>query len=82
MYAVDQVNSRVQKFDSEGTFITKWGSHGTGDGQFDIPRSIAVSPPGITFLSEKVYVVDQFNNRVQVFVWKPEVDPGIGGSAT
>jgi tripartite motif-containing protein 71 len=35
VYVVDAGNKRVQKFDSNGTFITKWGSEGKGDGQFD-----------------------------------------------
>ena len=30
-------NNRIQKFSSTGTFITKWGSPGTGNGQFDRP---------------------------------------------
>ena len=29
--------SRVQKFGQNGNFITKWGSNGTGDGQFNDP---------------------------------------------
>ena len=31
-------NNRIQKFDSNGKFITKWGSKGTGDGQFITPN--------------------------------------------
>jgi tripartite motif-containing protein 71 len=27
-------NGRVQKFTSDGVFLSKWGSLGTGDGQF------------------------------------------------
>ena len=42
MYVADYGNNRIQKFDSNGNFITKWGSKGTGDGQFDYPTGIAV----------------------------------------
>ena len=34
VYVADSGNNRIQKFDSNGTFITKWGSTGTADGQF------------------------------------------------
>ncbi len=52
---------RVQKFTSNGTFLTKWGSGGTGNGQFNHPMKVAVDPRGY------VYLTDRDNNRVQVF---------------
>jgi hypothetical protein len=54
-------HSRIQKFDSQGTFISKWGSHGSGDGQFIIPMGVAVASPGF------VYVSEQGNHRIQKF---------------
>ena len=45
-------NARVQKFDSAGTFLTQWGSSGTGPGQFTEPAGLAVDAAG------KVYVAD------------------------
>ncbi len=42
-------------------FITEWGTPGTGDGQFDGPRGVAVDGDGF------VYVVDTGNDRVQKF---------------
>ncbi len=48
-------NNRIQKFDSNGNFITKWGFKGTGDGQFDNPYGIAVDSSG------NVYVADTDN---------------------
>ncbi|HZO11008.1 MAG TPA: SBBP repeat-containing protein, partial [Nitrososphaeraceae archaeon] len=57
----DAGNDRIQLFDSNGTFITKWGTSGAGDGQLDQPTGIATDSSG------NVYVVDRYNNRIQVF---------------
>ncbi len=51
----------VQKFDSNGNFITKWGSTGTGDGRFQSPIGISADQSG------NIYVVDFGNDRVQKF---------------
>src|SRR5918998_1163259 len=37
VYVADTNNNRIQKFTSNGGFVTKWGTQGTGDGQFDSP---------------------------------------------
>jgi DNA-binding beta-propeller fold protein YncE len=58
---LDTGNNRVQKFDSNGNFITKWGSTGTADGQFNVPIGIAINSKGI------VYVAESNNARVQIF---------------
>ena len=42
-------------------FVTKWGNFGTGDGQFNRPRGVAIDSSG------NVYVVDEQNHRVQKF---------------
>ena len=42
-------------------FVLKWGSQGTGDGQFDAPQHVAVDGNG------NVYVADGSNNRIQKF---------------
>ena len=52
---------RVQKFDTNGNFITKWGSYGSGDGQFVDPEHLTVDSEG------NVYVSDRHNNNIQVF---------------
>lgn len=52
---------RVLKFDSDGNFITKWGSYGKSDGQFRDPEHLAVDSQG------HVYVSDRKNENVQVF---------------
>lgn len=61
-FSVTEINNdRVQKFDNNGKFITKWGSPGNGDGQFNTPIGVIVDPSGY------VYVVDGDNKRIQVF---------------
>lgn len=62
VYMVDYMNIRIQKFDSNGDFITKWGSEGKGDGEFGVPHGIAVDSS-----SGNVYVVDMNKCNVQVF---------------
>src|SRR5262249_17111995 len=42
-------------------FLTKWGSSGTGDGQFSGPHAVAADAAG------NVYVADSVNNRIEKF---------------
>src|SRR5262249_50702417 len=37
VYVADTGNHRIQKFDASGTFLTTWGSSGSGNGQFSFP---------------------------------------------
>jgi hypothetical protein len=61
VYVLDSGNYRVQKFTPDGQFVTKWGSEGIGDGQFNYPRAIAADSNGF------VYVADRKGNHVQKF---------------
>jgi hypothetical protein len=61
VYVIDTWNKNIQKFDSNGVFITKWGSNGSADGQFNGPSGIAADSSG------SVYVIDAGKNRIQVF---------------
>jgi DNA-binding beta-propeller fold protein YncE len=47
-------------------FARKWGSFGTGDGQFINPAGVAVNPS-----TGNVFVVDTGNSRIQVFAFDP-----------
>ena len=51
----------IYKFDSNGNPVIKWGSEGSGDGQFSRPFGITVDR------SENIYVADWGNNRIQKF---------------
>ncbi len=44
-------------------FITKWGSQGTGDGQFDFPSGVAVNSSGYVYVTD----ADPNHNHVQIF---------------
>jgi tripartite motif-containing protein 71 len=63
LYVADSANNRIQKFDSEGHFIAKWGGLGAGDGQLNCQPynfcGVAVDGRG------NIYVTDGNNNRVQ-----------------
>jgi uncharacterized protein (TIGR03663 family) len=69
VYVADTWNHRVQKFSSDGQFVTQWGVNGVpgpedptlGPGQFWGPRGIAVGSDG------NVYIADTGNKRIQVF---------------
>ncbi len=65
IYITDKVGfpapAKIMKFTSDGSFVTKWGTMGSADGQFDNPNGIAVDSSGC------VYVVDTGNSRIQKF---------------
>jgi len=61
VYVSDTNNSRIQKFTSEGVFVTKFGSNGLREGEFDDAWSVAVAPDG------SFYVADMDNHRIQKF---------------
>jgi sugar lactone lactonase YvrE len=61
IFVADNGNDRIQKFTSDGQFVTKWGSRGDGEGEFMYPEDITVDNNGF------IYVVEWGNNRVQKF---------------
>jgi hypothetical protein len=60
LYVVDYGNDRITRWSSNGDFINGWGRNGTGDGQLNNPRDLAIG-------GGRIYVADQSNHRVQVF---------------
>jgi len=61
VYISDDNNNRICRFDANGTFISQWGSTGSGNGQFDWVHDIAVDAAG------NVYAADSNNYRIQKF---------------
>jgi DNA-binding beta-propeller fold protein YncE len=61
VYVTDVSSNRVEKFASDGTFLTQWGAAGTVSGEFKFPNGVAVDSTG------NVYVLDFLNQRVEKF---------------
>ena len=62
VYVADTANSRIQKFDAAGNFITKWGGFGAGDGMVQYPRGVAIDPEGAVFVIDARGLVQKFTS--------------------
>ncbi|MGH9983951.1 MAG: 6-bladed beta-propeller [Nitrososphaeraceae archaeon] len=81
VYIVDQKNNRIQKFTSDGGFLTKWGTRCEPKGNpyviMDSELYSCIQPQDNEFFYpnggiavdefSNVYVIDQYNNRIQKF---------------
>ncbi len=76
IWALDKANKQGVRLDQEGKVLLKFGSGGSGAGQFSNPSSIAVSPAGL------VFVADTGNASVQVFRNDGVYLAKLGGSAS
>ncbi|HTO91292.1 MAG TPA: hypothetical protein VMJ70_09190 [Candidatus Sulfotelmatobacter sp.] len=63
VYTAEVNNRRVQIFDASGNFLTKFGTSGSSDGQFNVLRDAC--PDGA--MDPKVYCADSNNQRIQAF---------------
>ncbi|HVO38652.1 MAG TPA: hypothetical protein VMV03_06460 [Spirochaetia bacterium] len=55
-------NTRVQKFDSSGNFIQKFGTGGMGNGGFGWPVGIAINATGQIAVSDyRGCLIQEFN---------------------
>jgi streptogramin lyase len=70
IFVAEGVNHRIQKFDSNGTFLTKWGTLGGNNGEFDTPTGLAVDGSGNVFVSESCQSNNIFNGNCQSRVQK------------
>jgi predicted membrane-bound mannosyltransferase/DNA-binding beta-propeller fold protein YncE len=62
VFLSDTGNKRIVVFDSEGTYITEFGTAGLDPGQFDEPVGVAIAEDGT------VFVTDTWNQRIQSFI--------------
>lgn len=71
---------RIQRFDSDGTFIGQWGSTGTAEGQFSpFILGIAVnSTTGDVYTAERTRVQRFSADGTFELMWGKDVDPGGG----
>jgi tripartite motif-containing protein 71 len=61
VYVVESNNNRIQKFDSNGAYVSQFGTSGDDDGEFDEPRGLVIDN------SDNMWVTDYSNYRVQKF---------------
>jgi len=60
IYVADTGNSRIQKFTSDGEFLSSWETNGFENGELQ-------SSVGIAIYESNVYVVDEMQNTIQKF---------------
>ena len=60
VFVADWRNDRIQKFTSDGEFISAFGKSGYGEGEFNRPSSVVVDSNG------NIIVADWGNERIQI----------------
>jgi tripartite motif-containing protein 71 len=68
VYVPDCSRNDVQVFRATGVFVKKWGSSGSGDGEFDCPDHVATD-------GSLLYVSDFNNHRVEKFTETDTTSP-------
>ncbi|HUA82411.1 MAG TPA: peptidyl-alpha-hydroxyglycine alpha-amidating lyase family protein [Bryobacteraceae bacterium] len=51
----------IRKYSKDGKLIKRWGEHGSGPGQLEMPHSLTFDTAG------RLLVADRMNNRVEIF---------------
>jgi DNA-binding beta-propeller fold protein YncE len=74
LYVVDGLWGVVQVFNREGDLLYYFGNRGTGAGEFQLPAGLFIDH------NDRIFVVDSFNRRVQVFHYYGVTKPAKGGS--
>ncbi len=76
---LDRIEFYAYEIDATPSFTKlpgQFGTHGTGEGQFDTPRDVAIDGAG------NIYVADAGNNRVQSFTSGGQFRWAKGGTGT
>ena len=61
VYVTGNTNHKLMVYSADGRLLRQWGGQGVNRGEFRYPAGVTVGADG------RVYVVDVFNTRVQVF---------------
>jgi len=67
LYVTSSGGHRVHKYTRTGEELTRWGSFGSGDGQFRYPTGIAVDQAGNVFVADPDYGWTANLGRIQMF---------------
>ena len=78
IYVADYLNDDILKLSPTGTCITKWGTFGSGNGQFKNPYGVRLATDPVLG-AQAVYVADSNNNRIQEFTTAGVFVASIGG---
>jgi hypothetical protein len=62
----------VQAFDRQGRLLYYFGQKGTGPGEFQLPTGLEIDR------NDRIYVVDSFNHRIEVFHYYAAAKPAGG----
>ena len=61
VYVADRLNHRVQVFNADGSFLLTFGHNGFGDGEFNEPFRVVVTPNGEIFVADQTKRIQRFN---------------------
>jgi tripartite motif-containing protein 71 len=78
IFVTDTYNQRIEKFDPNGTFVTKWGSRGRSAFAFNYPRMLAVDRNDGTVVVADTdnHQIKKYSNDGSTLVW------AVGGLGT
>jgi sugar lactone lactonase YvrE len=66
IYIANYTKNNVVELDSTGACVRKWGTKGSGNGQFMNPYGVRVAPDPVRGI-DAVFIADSNNDRVQEF---------------
>jgi len=79
VYVVDSLNSRIQRFSLNGSYLGQWGNGGWDPGEFMDPADVAADGAGNVYVTDGNYRVQRFD-AVGTFLgwWGKDDSGGVG----